>query len=75
MTEANCRVRHQHLGCPAEDHACPTNELGIESLPGFDETYVVTFSKTRARNEHNHFHYAKLTLDAKGKILKLAVSR
>lgn len=36
---------------------------------------LVTLSKQVARSEHIHNHYARLTLDANGNLVKLAISR
>jgi tetratricopeptide (TPR) repeat protein len=36
---------------------------------------LVTLSKQVARSEHIHNHYARLTLDAQGNLVKLAISR
>lgn len=39
------------------------------------ERYVVTFSKQVPMRKHVHRHYARVTVDPEGKLLKLAVSR
>jgi hypothetical protein len=38
-------------------------------------TTVVTLSKSISEGDRRHARYARLTLDATGKVLKLAVSR
>jgi hypothetical protein len=39
------------------------------------QTVVVTLSKQISDAGRNHVHFARLTLDSTGKVLKLAVSR
>ncbi len=74
MEDADCRVHPQHCGCQAEDHLCPTGQLGLPPEPE-PKTFVVTLSKTLVDGSHQHRHYARLTVDREGKVLKLAVSR
>lgn len=74
MEDADCRVHPQHCGCRAEDHLCPSAQLGLPPEPE-PKTFVVTLSKTLVDGSHQHRHYARLTVDRQGKVLKLAVSR
>jgi len=76
MDDASCRVHSQHCGCEGEDHTCPTHQLGIKSAgaPGPD-TMVVTLAKEFPTGTVRHSRFARLTLDASGRVLKLAVSR
>ncbi|MGA9532956.1 MAG: C25 family cysteine peptidase, partial [Anaerolineales bacterium] len=76
MTGASCTIHHQHHGCDADDHVCPSHQLGIKGLPQHqDGALVVTLSKNTRSGDRQHPHYARLTMDASGKVLKLAVSR
>jgi hypothetical protein len=76
LSDAECHIHPQHCGCDGEGHICPTHQLGIKAGPvQANQTYVVTFSKQIPSGSRNHSHYARLTLDSSGKVLKLAVSR
>lgn len=76
MEEAECNIHHQHSGCSGHDHTCPSHQLGMKSAKGArDDTVVVSFTKHIKTSSHNHPHFARLTLDRSGKVLKLAVSR
>lgn len=77
MAGATCSIHPQHPGCDADDHQCPSHQLGIKAIPASPnrETVVVTLSKHFASDSHHHPHFARLTLDKSGKVLKLAVSR
>jgi tetratricopeptide (TPR) repeat protein len=76
LVDATARVHAQHLGCDGRDHVCPTNQLGMKASGGTGrETVVVTLTKHVPGVGPKHVHYARLTLDAAGKVLKLAVSR
>ncbi len=76
MDGATCSIHTQHHGCDADDHLCPSHQLGMKGLPQHgDEPLVVTLSKRVPSGEREHPHYARLTLDPSGKVLKLAVSR
>jgi len=76
MADAQCRIRTQHYGCDGIDHLCPSHQLGIKQLTtNRKDNLVFTFSKSIHDGVINHPHFARLTLDANGKVLKLAVSR
>lgn len=77
MAGATCTIHPQHATCDSEDHVCPTHQLGLKSIPGDGErgTVVVTLSKHMSTGDLRHPHFARLTLDKSGKVLKLAVSR
>jgi hypothetical protein len=76
MSDAEARVHSQHCGCSGQGHSCPTSQIGAKQA-GYAElgTTVVTLSKAVSEGERRHARYARLTLDASGKVLKLAVSR
>jgi len=76
MSEAEWHVAHAHTHCTAP-HDCPTSHLA-KTQKGFKRdphTLVVTLSKTLRINSRAHPHYARVTLDEKGAVIKLAVSR
>jgi hypothetical protein len=76
MVDAQCRIFPQHHGCNGIDHTCPTHQLGIKRLDSSSkDNLVVSFSKQVRDGTLQHQHYARLTLDPSGKVLKLAVSR
>jgi hypothetical protein len=76
MTDAICKINPQHPVCNGGDHVCPTNQLKLQKDASGDQTtVVVSFSKHIAVGRNRHPHYARLTLDKHGKVLKLAVSR
>jgi len=77
MAGAACSIHPQHAGCNSDDHQCPSHQLGIKAIPASPdrETVVVTLSKHYAADSRHHPHFARLTLDKSGKVLKLAVSR
>lgn len=76
MVDACFAVTQEHVGCPGGSHQCPTAQLGAKSKPShLPARQVVTLSKTVEQNSSVHHHYARLTLDAEGKLVKLVVSR
>ena len=77
MQEASCTIHPQHLHCSGEDHTCPTMHMGAKSQPSSSShgTTVITLSKHVPIGDRNHAHFARITLDASGKVTKLAVSR
>jgi tetratricopeptide (TPR) repeat protein len=76
MQDAACSIHQQHMHCEGKDHACPTHLLGQKHI-GEDEgsALIVTLSKSIPDGERIHPHFARLTLDSTGKVMKLAVSR
>jgi tetratricopeptide (TPR) repeat protein len=77
MADAQCRIQPQHIyGCDDEDHVCPSQQLGVKRLSvNARETRVYTFSKHVSVGDRKHPHFARLTIDPSGKVLKFAVSR
>jgi peptidase C25-like protein/tetratricopeptide repeat protein len=77
MRGAQWRVAYSHAECTSK-HNCPTAHLAkfrkspVRRVP---HTAVVTLSKTLHANARAHSHYARLTLDESGAVVKLAVSR
>jgi tetratricopeptide (TPR) repeat protein len=76
LADAKAQVHSQHCGCDGSDHLCPCSQLGMKAAPGEgQQTVVVTLSKHVPDGGRQHVHFARLTLDSTGKVLKLAVSR
>jgi len=77
MADAQCRIHPQPIyGCENSHHQCPSNQLGIKRLvAGEQSTRVYTFAKHVVDGSRRHPHFARLTLDSSGKVLKLSVSR
>jgi len=76
MTDASCKFHPQKHTCDGSDHACPTHQLELSKSPKVSRpTFVVTFSKHVPDGALRHPHFARLTMDNQGKVLKLAVSR
>jgi hypothetical protein len=77
MRDSICRIRPQQPACSGEGHSCPSKQLGTKSTPspGPSGTLVVTFERRIQEGHRSHAHFARLTVDRGGKMLKLAVSR
>ena len=76
LETADIHINAQHEVCNSKSHRCPTNELGEKvRYPKKVHNVVVTFSKQYTQAQHTHTHYARVTLDSHGKMVKLAISR
>lgn len=76
MSDAKVKIAHEHAVCTAAGHTCPTAAMGGKAKPAQNPSrQVVTLSKTIQQSAFVHRHYARLTLDAQGKLVKLVVSR
>jgi hypothetical protein len=76
MKEASISYCHEHAGCTSREHACPTAQMGNKSIPThLPDRQVITLSKQIRQKSHLHQQYARLTLDAQGKLVKLVMSR
>jgi hypothetical protein len=87
MADAQLTLSHEQSGCRGEGHNCPTSRFGLKSQPDQPpDRSVVILSKHVAEEPQPaqpsnagplrvHHHYARLTLDGQGKLVKLAVSR
>jgi tetratricopeptide (TPR) repeat protein len=77
MVDAHCRIHPQPMyGCESTQHQCPSNQLGIKRLvAGEQTTHVYTFAKHVVDGSRRHAHFARLTLDSSGQVLKFSVSR
>lgn len=75
MEGAEVTMSHEHPHCYGE-HACPTGKMKDIAHPeGPISRKLVLLSKPVIQDERVHYQYARLTLDASGKLVKLAVSR
>ena len=77
MQDSHMSVARSHADCQGTDHTCPTAQLSKhgKSRPAAPATTVVTLSKTVRSSARLHSHYARVTLDAQGTVIKVAVSR
>jgi hypothetical protein len=76
MSDAQVRITHEHSGCEGIGHQCPSAAMGTKARPAHSPSrQVVTLSKTIQQSAFVHRHYARLTLDSHGKLVKLVVSR
>lgn len=76
IENAEVRVSKQHATCDSTNHSCPTGTLGTKVRhPAQVNHTVVTFSKQVQGAQFRQVHYARVTLDNNGKMVKLAVSR
>jgi tetratricopeptide (TPR) repeat protein len=76
LDDAEVIISQEHDTCDGENHVCPTSQLAGESKAAHvNGRVVVTISKNVRVKEYVHKHYARATLDASGKVVKLAVSR
>jgi tetratricopeptide (TPR) repeat protein len=76
MKSAVCTIHNQHVSCQEMDHTCPSQDFSSKAAAQTAAgMMVVTLSKQVKSGDRNHPHYARLTLDKQGKVLKLAVSR
>jgi hypothetical protein len=79
MHDAQVQIARSHAVCLGTDHACPTAQLGRRAkqraVAPAPATTIVTLSKSIRASARLHPHYARVTLDAKGAVIKVAVSR
>jgi hypothetical protein len=85
MEGAQLILSHEHSECSQNGHQCPTGQLRradakIRGTTNLKESHrsVVILSKQITESTHKdrkHHHYARLTLDNSGKLVKLVVSR
>ena len=76
MADALITFSHERAECHDTIHNCPTAQIGIKARPiHLPDRQLVTLSKEVEQAALVHHHYARLTLDAQGKLVKLVVSR
>jgi hypothetical protein len=79
MQDATIQVARAHTLCAGADHQCPTSQLSrpgqtTAKLKGPGRT-VVTLSKTIRSSARSHPHFARVTFDSLGAVVKVAMSR
>lgn len=85
MEGAQMRFASEHAACRGENHTCPTSQLrqshsnaagGQAKNPRLNPSrQLVTLSKRIVSAKGEHTHYARLTLNEAGRLVKLVVSR
>jgi hypothetical protein len=76
LNTAQVHYSRIHTECTGKNHTCPTSEIHMASKPQpRSGRMVVSISKSVNSASHTHAHYARVTLDSRGKMVKLAVSR
>lgn len=75
MADAQCEIRPQYVYRMDDLQFNPANLQVKRLAPGKGESVVFSFSKTVADGDRDHTHYARLTLNETGKVMKLAISR
>lgn len=74
MAKSKVMYSEEHVDCVG--HSCPNQTFGEKGHPNqVPGRRVVTLSKRVRGEKHNHPHFARVTLDTDGKVVKLAVSR
>jgi hypothetical protein len=82
MMDANVQYSRSHATCSGAGHTCPTSlHSTIAPYRDIPEHNVVTLSKhvdkaiSPSGSIQTHHHFARVTIDDRGKMIKLAVSR
>ncbi len=76
LSTAQMHYSRIHMECSGKDHTCPTSEIHLKSKPGARSgKMVVSISKSINSANRTHPHFARVTIDGKGKMVKLSVSR
>jgi tetratricopeptide (TPR) repeat protein len=76
MEDANFHFSREHARCSGSGHQCPTGQLHAKTKPSKQPNRsLVTLSKHVEDDHCIHSHYARLTLDNEGRLVKLVVSR
>jgi hypothetical protein len=76
LNTAQVHYSRIHTECNGKNHTCPTSEIHLASKPqARSGRMVVSISKSVNSASVVHPHYARVTLDSRGKMVKLAVSR
>jgi hypothetical protein len=73
MQESKATYSHEHLDC--QGHNCTLPHSHRKSLGLAPTRSLVTLSKKVTSGDFEHPQYARITMDSKGKVVKLAVSR
>jgi tetratricopeptide (TPR) repeat protein len=82
MQDADVSFSRSHATCCGESHTCPTSTRSTKMRGSKKvENNVITLSKHVEKSlspsgaVQTHHHYARLTIDDSGKVIKMAVSR
>jgi hypothetical protein len=76
MADAHITVNYEHAECQHAGHTCPTAELGKKTQPSHQPNRrLIILSKQTVSNTRMHTHYARITLNAQNKLVKMVVSR
>jgi tetratricopeptide (TPR) repeat protein len=76
MEDAHLTFSEEQAECKSPHHLCPTSQLQAKHhVKNQPSRKLITLSKKVTRSKHVHNQYARLTLDANGKLVKLVVSR
>ncbi len=75
MEDAQVSFSTERAECHSPGHTCPTSQIKSRPLTRQPDRHLVTLSKQVQRECHVHPHFARLTLDGQGKLVKLVVSR
>lgn len=74
MAGSKVMFSQEHVQCSGHD--CPTHQIGAKMAEREPVTRrVVTLSKNVTKGASTHTHYARITINKEGKVVKLAVSR
>lgn len=73
MQGSKATYSHEHVEC--QGHNCTLPHVHRKALGLAPTRSLVTLSKKVPSGEFTHPQYARITMDAKGKVVKLAVSR
>ena len=73
MQESKAIYSHEHVEC--QGHNCTLPHVHRKALGLAPTRSLVTLSKKVPSGEFEHPQYARITMDSKGKVVKLAVSR
>jgi len=74
MEDAQITFAQEHTRC--QGHECPTPYLTSKSAPqALPSRKVITLSKHIDKDSHKHAQHARITINAEGRVTKLAVSR
>lgn len=76
MEDACLTFSQEQAECKSPNHLCPNSQLQAKyHAANHPSRKLITLSKQVTRSNHVHNQYARLTLDARGKLVKLVVSR
>jgi tetratricopeptide (TPR) repeat protein len=73
MQGSKASFSHEHVNCQGHDCPWPHHRSKVSGLA--PNRSLVTLSKKVQGAGHTHPHYARITMDAAGTVVKLAVSR